>query len=167
MTLSHDDIPFGSWSEFHRNVGRRISRIVFRLMENDKLSLVEALDKTMESRFYEELENPASDAVWISDYYAYSFVAKELGFSGDDIKLPVLKNCPLWLETAMVAFEKAKDHLVNGSGTHPEGYSLYLTLKRQGFPESIKEDASRNKDTDTLAKKLATKAQMPSFYYKD
>lgn len=109
MTPSHDDIPFGSWSEFHRNVGR----------------------------------------------------------SGDDIKLPVLKNCPLWLETAMVAFEKAKDHLVNGSGTHPEGYSLYLTLKRQGFPKSIKEDASRNKDTDILAKKLATKAQMPSFSYRD
>lgn len=60
MTPLLDDIPFGSWSEFRRNVGRHISRIVFRLMQNDKMSLVEALDKTMESRFYEELENPAS-----------------------------------------------------------------------------------------------------------
>ena len=73
------------------------------------------------------------------------------------MEVPPLEECPMWLEMALAALEKSKEYLRNMSGNPPEGYSLFLSLRQQGFPESLTQTISEHPGitTDILAKELA------------
>lgn len=155
--------PFADRKEFLTVVARRSSRVIYRLIANNALSVDNAVSSYYKTSYYKRLEDRQIAAVWESDYRAYHTVAEELGLKYAPSDIPPLCDCPRCIIPFCYTLEYLKLFFRNEHGYSPLGADVFFALDKIDFLEDAEDIGPVLEEYLLKALELSGKLSLPGY----